>query len=33
MKNTGKRIFSAAVLFVLSNAVLLVAAGSHTSTR
>lgn len=33
MKNTGKRIFSALVLFVIGNAVLLAAAGAFASQR
>lgn len=33
MKNTGKRIFFAAIVFALANAALLVAAGNLSSTR
>ena len=33
MKNTGKRIFFAAVVFALTNAAFLVAAGNFTSQR
>lgn len=33
MKNTGKRIFAAAIVFVVANAALLVVAGNLTSQR
>lgn len=33
MKNTGKRIFVAGVLFVLSNAAILAVAGAFASQR